>query len=80
MSRDALEAEERDPLEPSDYLIPDQIFQRRWAQAILGRAQERLRENYDAKRKAPLYEALKSLPVGRENRGHLCRSLALGDD
>lgn len=60
-SRDALEAEERDAVEPMDNLSPDQAFERRWAQAVLHRAQERLRLKYAARKKQDLYEALKDL-------------------
>jgi RNA polymerase sigma factor (sigma-70 family) len=66
ISRDAMEAEERDALEPSDSLTPDEIYGRRWARAIRERAQERLRGQYEAKGKATLYEALKGLLLGEK--------------
>src|SRR5688572_17757323 len=64
ISLDALEAEERDALEPSDGLTADQIYELRWAQAILTQAQERLREKYAAKERAAIYEALKDSLLG----------------
>jgi RNA polymerase sigma-70 factor (ECF subfamily) len=66
ISLDALEAEERDALEPSDGLTPDQVYERRWAQTVLDCAQARLREKYAAKGNLALYEALKGLPLGEK--------------
>ena len=66
ISRDAMELEERDAMEPSDHLTPDQIFERRWIQSALERAQEQLRESYEARRKLALYQALKNLPLGEK--------------
>ncbi len=63
-SRDALEAEEREAVEPSDCLTPDQIFERRWAQAILLRGHEALREKYVARGKGALFQALQNLTLG----------------
>jgi RNA polymerase sigma-70 factor (ECF subfamily) len=67
ISMDALEEEERHALEPADGLTADQIYERRWAQAVLASAQERLREMYATKGKAALYEALKDLLLGEKS-------------
>jgi RNA polymerase sigma factor (sigma-70 family) len=56
---DALEAEARYALEPTDDLSPDRLFDRRWALAVLEQAQERLRSEYDASGKGALFEALR---------------------
>lgn len=64
ISLDALEAEERDAMEPARGLTADEIYERRWAQTILAAAQERLREKYASKGKSDLYEALKAVPQG----------------
>lgn len=42
---------------PTD-LSPDQIFERRWAKAVLDQALERVRADYDASGKSELYNAL----------------------
>jgi RNA polymerase sigma-70 factor (ECF subfamily) len=41
---DALEAEERFALEPRDNATPAALFDRRWASTLVGRAQDRLRD------------------------------------
>ena len=45
-------------LEPVDELTPDQVFERRWAQAVLQQALIRLREEYAARGQAVLFELL----------------------
>lgn len=45
--------------EPVDHLSPDQIFERRWAQAIFQEGLRRLREEYDQAGKADLFDYLK---------------------
>ena len=44
--------------EPVDELTPDQVFERRWAQAVLQAALDRLREEYAARDQAALFELL----------------------
>jgi RNA polymerase sigma-70 factor (ECF subfamily) len=44
--------------EPVDELTPDQVFERRWAQAILQTALDRLRQEYTARGQAALFERL----------------------
>jgi RNA polymerase sigma factor (sigma-70 family) len=45
-------------LEPVDDLTPDQVFERRWAQAVLQTALDRLRGEYAARDQAALFELL----------------------
>jgi RNA polymerase sigma-70 factor (ECF subfamily) len=45
-------------LEPVDALTPDQVFERRWAQAILQTALNRLRAEFTARDQAVLFERL----------------------
>lgn len=52
------EAESRYLAEPSRDLTPDQLFEKRWAAALVERAQHRLREEYGAADKLPLFEQL----------------------
>lgn len=63
--------------EPVDELTPDQVFERRWAQAILQTALDRLREEYLARDQAALFQLLQDYQP-REPGG---RSYAqLGDE
>lgn len=45
-------------LEPVDTLTPDRVFERRWAQTVLQRALNRLREEYAARGQAGLFKEL----------------------
>ena len=64
ISLDACEAEERDALGPVDGLSPDQLYDRRWARAVMDEAARRLREEYVAGGKAALFEQLKDIQPG----------------
>ena len=64
ISRDAMDFEERDTMDPVDRMTPDQEFDRRWARAVLNRARARLREKYAAKEKLALYDSLKGVLLG----------------
>jgi RNA polymerase sigma-70 factor (ECF subfamily) len=50
--------------EPADSLTPDQVFDRRWAQALTDQALKSLREEYLANDKAAHFEAFKDLQPG----------------
>jgi RNA polymerase sigma-70 factor (ECF subfamily) len=65
VSLDACESEERDAIEPADGLTADQVYDRRWAQAVMEEAYKKLREDYAAKGKADLFEQLKDLQPGK---------------
>ncbi|MCI0537144.1 MAG: sigma-70 family RNA polymerase sigma factor [Verrucomicrobiales bacterium] len=45
--------------EPVDKFSPDQVFERRWAQAVFQRAVDRLQEEYVEAGKGPLFDRLK---------------------
>jgi DNA-directed RNA polymerase specialized sigma24 family protein len=64
ISLDACEAEERDALSPVDGLSADQIYDRRWAQAVMDEAARRLREEYAKRGKAELFDHLKGVQPG----------------
>lgn len=64
VSLDAYEAEERELLGPVDGLTADQIYERRWALALMARAIERLREDYAARDQSALFEQLKDVQPG----------------
>jgi RNA polymerase sigma-70 factor (ECF subfamily) len=79
ISLDACEAEERDALGPVDGLSADQIFDRRWARAVMDEAAGRLREEYVKRGKAELFEQLKNLQPGEHaNRSYSEIGAALG--
>ena len=67
ISLDACEAEERDALGPVDGLSADQIYDRRWARAVMDEAAGRLREEYVKRGKAELFEQLKNLQPGEHS-------------
>ena len=64
ISFDAYEAEEREALAPADGLTADQLYDRRWAQAIMDEAARRLREEYAKRDKTGLFDQLKDLQPG----------------
>jgi len=57
-------AEGRYQLEPVDGMTPERLFDRRWAMVLLGRALDRLREQYTAAGKADLFAHLRDLLTG----------------
>jgi len=63
---DALAEEERYRVEPADNSTPEDLFDRRWAQAVLEQALRRLREEYAAAGKTALFDALHPLHPGRD--------------
>lgn len=65
ISLDAYEAEERENFGPVDHLTADQIYERRWAHAVMTQAINQLREGYERDGKLPLFEQLKSLQPGK---------------
>lgn len=58
VSLDATDAEGRYQLEPADDRTPEQLYERRWAMALLERALETLRQEQEAKGKRLLFERL----------------------
>lgn len=64
ISLDACEAEERDALGPVDGLSADQLYDRRWARAVMDEAARRLREEYAKRGKSELFEQLKDVQPG----------------
>jgi len=64
ISLDAYEAEEREVLTPVDGLTAEQIYERRWARAVMDVAATRLEEEYRVRGKAALFAQLKDLQPG----------------
>ena len=61
---DGLEAEERFALEPRDMATPDALYERRWALTLIGRAQDRLRDEQLAAGDGPRFAALEPALAG----------------
>ena len=79
VSLDACEAEEREALGPVDGLSADQLYDRRWARAVMDEAARRLREEYAARGKSALFEQLRDLQPGQHGaRGYAEIGAALG--
>ena len=55
-------------------MTPDRLFEKRWAVAVVERAQGRLRQEYDAANKLPLFDQLKEHVWG--DRADAYRELA----
>jgi hypothetical protein len=72
---DALEAEERYALEPRDTLTPEVLFERRWALTLIGRAQDRLRDERVAAGEGERFAALEPA-LGGERTAEGYRQLA----
>jgi RNA polymerase sigma-70 factor (ECF subfamily) len=64
ISIEAYEAEERQIMELSDSWTPDQVFDRRWAQALIDQALAKLQLEYEARGKSLLFEQIKDLDRG----------------
>lgn len=60
LSLDAVAAEARYTLEPTDRLSPDKLFERSWALTVLKQALDRLKEESAFAGKMPLFDRLKN--------------------
>jgi RNA polymerase sigma-70 factor (ECF subfamily) len=60
------DAERRYALEPSPGLSPEELFESRWARAVLERALRRLKEECDSMGKGPLFRRLSGHLTGEE--------------
>jgi DNA-directed RNA polymerase specialized sigma24 family protein len=67
LSLDALTGEERYRLEPKDNRTPEQLFERRWVQALLDLVLARLREDYVGSNQIALFEALQPFLAAKED-------------
>ncbi len=61
---DAASGENLYATEPVDPLDPEILYERRWASTLLERALQRLRQEYAATQRAPLFEELKTFVWG----------------
>jgi RNA polymerase sigma-70 factor (ECF subfamily) len=68
ISLDALLARERTDQEPAHKLSADRIYERRWALTLLEQVLVRLRAEYEAAGKLPLFDRLKELLAGESSQ------------
>jgi RNA polymerase sigma factor (sigma-70 family) len=68
ISLDDLLARERVDQEPAHKLSPDRIYERRWALTLLEQVLVRLRAEYEAADKLPLFDRLKELLAGESHQ------------
>lgn len=73
---DALEAEERFALEPRNNTTPATLFDRRWALTLLGRAQDRLRDEQAAAGGGARFAALEPTLAGERTEQGYCELAA----
>jgi DNA-directed RNA polymerase specialized sigma24 family protein len=66
ISLDAMSAEERYQVEPTDHTSADLLYDRRWALDLLARSRIRLRDHFQAMGKAERFELLESFLPGEE--------------
>ena len=59
---------ERNAFEPADTSTPDQIYERRWAWALMDQVMNRLADEYRTKGRAVLFERLKALLTDETDR------------
>jgi RNA polymerase sigma-70 factor (ECF subfamily) len=64
---DGLEAEARFAAEPADASTPETLYERRWALTLLENSLNRVRDEYQAVGRGPIYQALKDYVWGEKN-------------
>jgi DNA-directed RNA polymerase specialized sigma24 family protein len=69
-------AEGRYKLDPADDMTPDRIFNRRWADTILSRALDRLRDECDGDAKIQRFDEVKVFLLGEQGTETLCMAAA----
>jgi RNA polymerase sigma-70 factor (ECF subfamily) len=77
-SLDAIDAEGRYRTEPTTGLTPEQLFERRWALALLQQVMGRLRADFESKGKGATFDHLRGFLVGEKGSGYRSAAKALG--
>ena len=72
------QAESGYSLDPVDTLTPEQVFNRRWAVALLNRVVERLQKEYEKRDQLPLFESLHGTLTGEVTAGYATLAQQLG--
>src|SRR5262245_1516912 len=83
ISLDAMSAEERYRIEPTDLASADHLYDRRWALDLLKRARARLRDHYQAGDRARRFELLESYLPGEQpvaTQAEIGRQLGLNEN
>lgn len=83
ISLDEILAHERFELEPAETLTAEQIYERRWATAVLDQVLARLEEEYRAAEKASLFDRLKLLLTdepGHPSQAEVARESAMTEN
>ncbi|MBI4659872.1 MAG: sigma-70 family RNA polymerase sigma factor [Verrucomicrobia bacterium] len=75
-SLDEEAAEGRYQLDPADASTPDKIFERRWAETILSRALDRLRQECDGSEKTRRFDEVKTFLLGEKGTDTLAGAAA----
>lgn len=76
---EAFAGEEQREIEDLRALTPEEHFQRKWALTVLERVLQRLREEYKAADRVPLFETLQSYLAGKEGQpGYAAVAVQLG--
>lgn len=70
ISLDSEAPEMRYQCEPTEPMTPEILFDRRWALTVLGRAMDRVREEYEVAEKADLFEELKEFLSHQKSLPH----------
>jgi len=83
LSIDYQDADRQYGLEPADPVTPETLFLRNWALALVGRATERLGEEYGAQGKRVVFERLRPMLTGdteAAKRGKIAESLDMTEN
>lgn len=76
---DGLDAETRYNMEPADELMPERLYERRWALAVLDQVLARLRQEYFDRGDGELFEAVQGRLTGvGQTQGHAETAQRLG--
>jgi RNA polymerase sigma-70 factor (ECF subfamily) len=75
-SLDEEAAEGRYQLDPADEATPDKMFERRWAETILSRALDRLRQECDGAEKTRRFDEVKVFLIGEKGADSLAAAAA----
>jgi len=78
LSFDAMDAEVRYAAEPVDSRTPEQVFERRWAHAVVEQVLVFLRDDYTARGQSEIFDALRHLLVGGIGERHAQIAAQLG--
>lgn len=79
LSLDFGSGDSRLTLEPGHDLTPERLYERKWALTLLDRVLHRLRDEYQAHKKAALFEALRPfIGGGREEGAYFMVAVELG--